>query len=332
MANIRDVAVAADVSPATVSRVLNGGPVNAATRERVQQIIQKLDFKPNASARSLGLGRAGMIGVIVPSMVYAFYSQIVEGIARSLAESRYEMALRISYHKSGAEEVIIRLLGEKRADALIIVTPRDFRNQLGGVFPKDIPAVFIDGPPHGRISAVSGDNYDGGYQAGRHLIELGHKVIGAILGPKSSQESQRRLDGFRFALNQANIDLEEAYIQYADYMTEGGQKAAQDLLDLPKPPSAVFCANDLMAYGLYLTAESRNITIPARLSIVGYDDSPMSQWVRPTLTSVRQPTYTMGEKAVSYILDRIQGRTNKEGNEYLLPVELIKRASTSAMV
>jgi LacI family transcriptional regulator len=332
MANIRDVAVAANVSPATVSRVINGGPVNAKTRERVQQIIHKLDFKPNASARSLGLRKAGMIGVIVPSMVYAFYSQIVEGIARSLAESRYEMALRISYHKSGAEEMIMRLLGEKRADALIIITPRDFQNQLEGVFPNDLPAVFIDGFPHRHISAVSGDNFDGGYQAGRHLIALGHRDLGVILGPRSSPESEQRLDGFRFALNQANIELNEVYIRYADYMTEGGQKAAIDLLDLPKPPSAIFCVNDLMAYGLYLAAESRGINIPAKLSVVGYDDSPMSQWVRPTLTSVRQPTYAMGEKAVSYILDLIQGRTKKESNEFLLPVELINRSSTAAIV
>lgn len=329
MANIRDVAAAANVSAATVSRVLNGGPVKTSTREKVLEIIESMNFKPNAYARGLGLGRAGMFGVIVPAMVYGFYAQVVEGIARKLAETNYELALRISYHRSGAEDILARLLGEKRVDALIIVTPREFcYNNASQDFPQDIPVIFIDGRPTGQIPAISGNNVDGGYQAGKHLLELGHRHCGVILGAKHCTESADRLAGFEMALESHGFTLDPHAIRYSNYMTDGGRKASLDLLSSSQRPTALFCANDMMAHGALQAAETLGLRVPEDLSIIGYDNSPMAEWVRPTLTTIHQPMEEMGEAGVSYLLRRIEGRNLPLESQILLPVNLVKRSST----
>lgn len=329
MANIRDVATMANVSAATVSRVINGGPVKAATREKVLKTIETLNFIPNANARGLGLGRAGMFGVIVPTMVYGYYAQIVEGIARALAQTHYEMALRVSYHQSGAEDILVRLLGEKRVDALIIVTPREFNGKSSCQdFPSDIPIVFLDGSSSDQISAISGNNFDGGFQAGRHLMELGHHKCGMILGQTHCTESAERLAGFRKALALDGVTLEERNLRYSNYMTEGGQQVALELLSESSRPTALFCANDLMAYGALLAAESLGIKVPEDLSIIGYDNTSVAEWARPPLTTIHQPTMAMGEAGVAYLLKQIEEKESPHTKQMLLPVNLVKRSST----
>lgn len=329
MANIRDVAAAAQVSAATVSRVINGGPVKSATREKVLKTIDAMNFKPNAYARGLGLGRAGMFGVIVPAMTYGYYAQVVEGISRALMKTHYELALRVSYHETGSEEVLAKLLGEKRVDALIIITPREFGYPASPQgFPSDIPVVFLDGSPTEKIPAISGNNFDGGYQVGKHLLELGHERFGVILGQRHCTESSERLAGFKFALEQAHFTFDESNLHYSDYMIEGGRHAAQKLLSKTHRPTAIFCANDMMAYGTLEAAESLGLKVPDDLSIVGYDDTPMAEWVRPSLTTVYQPKTEMGEAGVGYLLRWIQDKEPAEQQHLLLPVHLIRRSST----
>jgi LacI family transcriptional regulator len=331
MPNIRDVAAAAGISYATVSRVLNGGPVNEETKERILKAMRKLNYKPNAYARGLGLGRFGVIGVIVPGIVYSYFGSMIEGICSALAKAGYEMMLRVTHHQGGAERIVINLLKEKRVDGLIIITPREvLQNKNGEALHIEVPMVFLDGPSTQKIISVTGDNCNGGYIVGKHLLGLGHRHFAIILGQEFCSESHERLDGFRKALSEAEITLDNAQIISSNYMEDGGRVAGKQLLSQPVPPTAIFCCNDMMALGVLQTAKSMGLDVPRDLSIVGYDDSSQAEWSSPALTTVRQPSHQMGVTGVERLLAQVEGEKSPAGTRIVLPVELVVRDSSAA--
>lgn len=329
MPNIRDVAALANVSSATVSRVLNGGPVNQATRQKIQKAMQQLDYTPNAYARGLGLGRSGVIGVIVPGIIYSYYGTMVEGIGSTL-ETDYEMVLRVTYHLDNAESIIVNLLAEKRVDGLIVITPREvFQAKVKDEFQTQIPMIFLDGPSSSHIDSVTGDNFTGGQTVGQHLCGLGHTRLAIIMGQDYCSESLERLAGFRQALVEHGLQLPDEYMVHSNYSIEGGHQAAHGLLSLPQPPTAIFCCNDMMALGTLQAAEDLGIELPRRLSIVGYDDAFQAPWTRPALTTVRQPSFEMGVTGAKRLLEQITQKELGDGRKIVHPVELIVRNSTA---
>lgn len=329
MPNIRDVAAAAGTSYATVSRVLNGGPVNEETKERILQAMRDLNYKPNAYARGLGLGRFGVIGVVVPGIVYSYYGQMIEGIGNVLAKAGYEMMLRVTHHQGGAERIVINLLKERRVDGLIIITPREIlRSKKEESLLKEVPIIFLDGPSSQKIGSVAGDNLQGGIIVGQHLLALGHRRMAIVLGQTFCSESHERLAGFRQSLREAGLTLDDHFIISSNYMEDGGRTAGQQLLARPDRPTAIFCCNDMMALGVLQTAKALGIRVPEELSIVGYDDASQAQWSNPALTTVRQPCQRMGVVGTEHLLAIIEGNEPPVGERITLPVELVVREST----
>ncbi|NLG83166.1 MAG: LacI family transcriptional regulator [Firmicutes bacterium] len=293
MTTIMEVARAAGVSKSTVSRVLNGVPVSEEARRRVEAAIAALNFKPNAQARGLSLRRSHLIGVVVPEIARIFYGEVLEGIESALAETGFEMIVCSTRNRQGREWGLTKLLWSKRVDGLILVTPREFSPQALKSLKGEFPVVLVDGTSD-SFSSISVDNFAGGFMATEHLLRLGHRRIGLILGP-DTRESDQRLRGYKKALADYDCRFVPELIRSGDYLFDSGFTAMEELLALPERPTAVFAASDLMAIGALKAAEAHGIKVPEDLALVGFDDIEAARWTSPALTTIRQPLRQLGE-------------------------------------
>ena len=295
VATIKDVAEQAGVAKSTVSRVFNGASVSQETRRRVEAVVQQLNFKPNAQARGLSLRRSHLIGVVVPEIARPFYGEILVGIESALTADGYDMVLCSTNNSKGRELALTKLLGGKRVDGLIIVTPRSISfgklKQLQN--DREMPVVLVDGSST-KFSSVSVDSYTGSYLATEHLLRLGHRRVGLIAGLET-EECRERVRGYAEALKKYGCPFVHDLVRPGDYLFTSGGRAMAELLDLAEPPTAVFATSDLMAIGALKTLESRGIAVPGDIALVGFDDIEAAQWTTPTLTTVRQPMRRLGE-------------------------------------
>lgn len=329
MANISDVAREAGVSKSTVSRVINcNNIVSEEMRVRVTRAMKKLDFQPNAQARSLSLKRNNFIGVIVPEIRRPFYGEIIDGIEETLVNAGYYLALCSTHNQPGHELNLARLMRERRVDGLIIVTPRELDSKtLQNLAAEKFPVTLIDGTAKALVSSVIIDNYEGARTAVRHLIKLGHRRIGLIAG-LDTPECRERLRGYREALETANIAFDPSLVVRGDYLEESGASATEKLLSLHGRPSAVFATSDLMAIGALRTMRSYGLQVPDDISLVGFDDIEPARWVSPMLTTIRQPLRQMGEIGAKKMLKILNGE-EPEITRIVLSGELIERESSA---
>jgi DNA-binding LacI/PurR family transcriptional regulator len=329
MANISDVAREAGVSKATVSRVINGNSVvSEEMRMRVTRAMKRLNFQPNAQARSLSLKKSNFIGVIVPEIRRPFYGEIIDGIEETLVNAGYYLALCSTHNRPGHELNLARLMRERRVDGLIIVTPRELDSKtMQDLADEKFPVTLIDGTAKALVSSVIIDNYEGARVAVRHLIKLGHKRIGLIAG-LDTPECRERLRGYRETLEAANIAFDPALVVRGDYLEESGASAMEQLLKLHEPPSAVFATSDLMAIGALSAIRNHDLQVPDDIALVGFDDIEPARWVTPSLTTVRQPLRQMGEIGAKKMLKILNGE-EPEITRIVLSCELIERESTA---
>lgn len=329
MANISDVAREAGVSKATVSRVINGNSVvSEEMRMRVTRAMKRLNFQPNAQARSLSLKKSNFIGVIVPEIRRPFYGEIIDGIEETLVNAGYYLALCSTHNRPGHELNLARLMRERRVDGLIIVTPRELDSKtMQDLADEKFPVTLIDGTAKALVSSVIIDNYEGARVAVRHLIKLGHKRIGLIAG-LDTPECRERLRGYRETLEAANIAFDPALVVRGDYLEESGASAMEQLLKLHEPPSAVFATSDLMAIGALSAIRNHDLQVPDDIALVGFDDIEPARWVTPSLTTVRQPLRQMGEIGAKKMLKILNGE-EPEITRIVLSCKLIERESTA---
>jgi LacI family transcriptional regulator len=306
---IHDIAREAGVSPSTVSRVLNGTvPVAEDKRAAVLAVIEKRKYRPNIVARGLARGTTGAIGVLTQAISSQFYGEILFGIEQGLRGSAYHAVFASANWQTDEELEALDLLMERRVDALVV---------LGGLIPderlarvaEDIPLVAVGRSIAGlEPHCLRVDDELGAYRATHYLIELGHRRIVHITGALSHQDARDRRTGYFRALDEAGIPIDPQLVVDGDYTERSGLLATQALLSRGTLFTAIFSANDQMAYGARLALFRRGIRVPEDISLVGFDDLTGSAYIIPPLTTIRQPTNDMGLQAAQAVLRLLDGQ------------------------
>jgi LacI family transcriptional regulator len=329
-ATIRDIADLAGVSIATVSRVINDRPdVAPETRENVLQVVRAHGFSTNRGARGLSSGRTGMIGLTLPLVADAYFGPMLGGAAEALYERDMRIVLAPTLHEHDREVSLLERLMRGTTDGAILMLPEESADELQMLQRQGFPFVVVDpreAPPEG-IACVAAMHAAGAKQATEHLLELGHRRIGAIAGAPGWYATEERLLGFRAALAGAGILLDRELVVYSDWRIPRGTEAAEQLLALPDPPTAIFGFNDNVAIGALHAARNRGLSVPDDLSIVGFDDTEQAMIVTPQLTSVRQPLAEMGRMGVSLLIRIIEGQ-RVDAMRLELSTKLVVRGST----
>lgn len=329
MASIRDVARRAVVSPATVSHVLNGTRyVSPELTQRVMEAVGELDYQPDAVARSLRRRQTQTIGLLIPSLEIPFFASVAYHIERAAFERGYNVTVCNSNWQEDGEQQLLRNLVARRIDGLFCISATMESSKIMPVLDAGVAVVMLERQMDGLdLDAVGIDNRRGAYEATQHLIELGHKRIGIVLGMRISTISDQRLVGFCEAMQDAGLPVDSALRFGGDYWAESGRRAVAYFLELAQPPTAIFAFNDLMAFGALQALAERGIRVPHDVAVLGFDGIPLSEYTTPALTTVRQPLAEMGETAAELLLQRINGDTETARFVRLEP-ELVVRGST----
>lgn len=299
---IIDVARAAGVSYATVSRVLNDDPyVKLETRERVSAALDRMGYVANRQARSLRTGRSQMIGLLVRDLGTGYVGEIVAGIDAEIAGTDREMLLFTTHQQAREPEYVATIVGGM-ADGLLLVLPFDVEPYGELLAQRRFPYVLIDYEGSAVGPAVSCTNRQGVYEGTSYLFSLGHRRIGFITGNMAMGSARSRLLGYRQALSDHGLAEDPALVVEGDYQQPAGHAGALALLALPNPPSAIFASNDVMAFGAMDAIRNVGLRIPQDVSVLGFDDVPQAAGVSPALTTVHQPLHEMGRQAVQMLL------------------------------
>lgn len=326
-ATVYDIARRAGVSASTVSRILNGSAkVAADKRQAVEDAIQELNFRPNLMAQYLKTGQSMTLGVLTQHVESPFSNEMLRGVEHTLQGMEY-VPLIVSGHWNAEEEVErLRLLVARRVDGLIILTGH-VNQQTLLEFSQQIPIVATG---HNimteRVHSFSINNRLGGYMATRYLLDLGHRDIAHIVGLPDHNDAIERHHGYRQALVSAGIEYDPSLVIQGDFAEVGGLNAVKKLVESGRKFSAIFCANDQTCYGAILGLKQCGLRVPEDVSLIGFDDLPLSTYSNPPLTTVRQPIYEMGVKMVKTLLGLIE---NTELNSDELPeLSIVVRDTT----
>lgn len=328
MPRIQDVAAKAAVSIATVSRVLNKSDhkVSVETRRKVLKAIKELDYRPNALARGLHMKKTMTIGVIIPDISNHYYAEIVRGIQDIADREGYNIILQNTDRKQDRIVKSIYLLREKIADGIIF---------SGGIIHGFEPLsalkelrqrVVVIGRHDVNFPAVVVENIDGATLAVQHLIDLGHNRIGFIGGAENSTTASDRLTGYKNALAQNGYLFDDKLIRYGNLTPKSGYREARSLLANNHRPTAIFAANDQMAFGAIYAAKAIGMNVPEDLSVIGFDNIPLGSYFVPPLTTIEIPMYSLGTKAMEMLVNLISEKRHLRTR--LFKTKLIVREST----
>jgi LacI family transcriptional regulator len=330
--SIYEVASSAGVSVATVSRVLNGkGPVSADARDRVLQAVKVLGYVPHSAARSLSTRRTMNIGVLLPDVYGAFFSEIVRGIDLAARAAGYHVLVSGS-HSDLAETTAVLQALHGRIDGLILLTAGIGGQWLRNTLPSRLPVVLLhNSEAGGDHDSIRIDNRFGARLAADHLLDLGHRRIALICGPPENTDAEERLRGFREALAARGLAADPDLELPGDFAEESGFRAGERLADRQVLPTAVFAANDAMAIGCLAALRGRGLRVPGDVSLVGFDDIPIVRYLTPALTTVHVPIAEIGGRALQRLVDVLQGGDEiAKQNDVVTPL-LAVRASTGAV-
>jgi LacI family transcriptional regulator len=326
---MRDVAQRAGVSVTTVSHVINGTRfVSPELQGRVLEAMKALRFRPNMLARSLRLKETRIIGLLVPDNVNPFFAQVSRVVEDAGFEAGYSVILCNCDGKLEKELAYVDLLSAKQVDGIIFIATGGDKQIVDLLREIGIPFVMADRQVESAdVDIVLVDNFQGGYQATRHLLALGHRRIGCITGPHEATPSADRVRGYRAALAESGFDEEEDLIVTGDFRHDGGELAMLQLLDLAEPPTAVFACNDLMAIGALSALWSRGLRVPENISLIGFDDIPEARLTIPPLTTVAQPIAEIGKRATEMLIERASSQAPISRRQVTLAVRLVERGS-----
>ncbi len=323
---INDVANTAGVSINTVSRILNGtAQVAADKRHRVLEAVKILGYRTSVQSQSLLRGRSQTIGIITPDMSSAFYAAALAGVEYNLSNSGFYPLFASAHWQAETETMGIHVLLSRGVDGLVVMgglSSDRFLNELAERLPIAIMGRIVPGL---ETQSIAIDNVEGAILATKHLIELGHRRIAHIGGPRSNTDAQARLLGYRNALEQHNIEFNPNLIVEGDWLETSGMIALESILARGSSFSAIFAANDQMALGAHLGLTRRNLRVPDDISLVGFDDLPGTAFSNPPLTTVRQPMTLMGRAVAHHVVATLQNQTYTFEP---LKAELIVREST----
>jgi LacI family transcriptional regulator len=332
MPTIREVAEQAQVSVATVSHVINRTRfVDPETQARVRQAIQTLGYRPNLLARSLRRRETRTIGLLVPDNANPFFAEFARVVEDVVFAEGYSVILCNSDRSETKEETYIDVLLSKQIDGLILISSTDRSDLLQHVVDVGVPMVVVDrNPADVAVSYVLVANEQGGYLAGRHLIDLGHRRVGCIGGPSEGNPSWERVVGFARALGEVGPQLAPEALVQGDFRYGGGEAGMQALLDRGLGLTAVFATNDLMAIGAMITLRRAGLRVPEDISVIGFDNILQASTTIPPLTTVEQSVNELGQATVRLLLDKILKRTTEPAC-LTIPTRLVERESCRAL-
>ena len=327
---ISDIARQMDVSKTTVSRILNGkSDVAPETKERILKYIGQMGYVPSALARSLSKGHSHLVGIVVPSLTDAWTLELLRGVSEIVERSPYNIVLFALGTAETTRTFLETTLPMGLLAGLILVLPPPNLTQINSLLSSDFPVILIDDrgdyPGYGSISVT---NYQGAWDATKHLLQLGHTRIGYISGPLEARYFRDRLAGYKAALADAGVVPEKELVTICEATKAGAADVVRGWLK-GIPPTAIFASIDMMAYGALETLLADGKHVPEDIALVGFDDLPASAYLQPPLTTVKEPMVLMGQTAAQLLLEWVQsGALTRKHVE--LHTELIIRASCGA--
>lgn len=327
---IYDIAKAAGVSIATVSKVINGtGRISTETRERVNEIMQELDYQPSVVASALTGKSTFTIGLLIPDLANPLYAEIARSVEDRGRELGFNLVMCSTDNNVRREGDYITFLKQKQVDGIIISTGISDEEHLHNLVRQKIPVALVtrDIPSLAAVS-VKVDDFLGGYQAASHLIGLGHRHIAVIAEDLKLTTSKERVRGCRYALEEAGIDCGPSFVTESVSTVEEGRRHALELLRSESPPTAIFAGNDLLAIGAVQAAKELRLSIPWDLSVIGFDNTLLAGIVDPPLTTMAQPIAQMGKQVMDLIIAEVHEPSKAKQKIVLMP-ELVIRQSTT---
>ncbi len=330
---IRDVALHAGVSTATVSRVLARiGTPRPETVAAVMAAVEQLGYRPSGVARSLKLQATRTLGLIVTDIQNPFFPELVRAVDDAATELGYTILLGSAADDDERAMAYLDLMVDRRVDGLIVASSQLTERHWAWLVDAPIPVVVVNAEPAGtRVPVIVSDNEAAGRAAVEHLAALGHERIGYIRGPDAYAATGPRLTGFRAGIAAAGLPQESARVAAADGREDGGRRAAAELLDADPGITAIACYNDMTAIGAMRALRAAGRRVPDDVSIVGCDDIAVAAWVDPPLTTVAQQKAAMGRMAVDWLLDALaRGRATASTDVVRLPVSIRVRESTAS--
>ncbi len=321
MATIKDVARHAGVSITTVSHVINGTRfVSEKLTQRVFDAMKDLKYSPNIIARSLRSGKTKTIGLVVPDILNPYFAEFSREIEDKGFEHGYNVILCNTDENLAKEEQYVNGLISKQVDGLIFFSSGVYKSFKDNPNKDDIPIVVTDRESEGVTSdVVLIDNFKGGYEATRYLISIGHRRIACISGPSLIRPSAQRVDGYLQALDEAGIPFDEELLMMGDFRYNGGEEQMAALLELPEQPTAIFACNDMMAIGATRAIRDAGFNVPDDYSVVGFDNTPLSRYVFPQLTTIGQPVKEMADLAIELLIEKIKIKEDQKRKKDLQP-------------
>jgi LacI family transcriptional regulator len=325
---IRDVAEAAELSPAAVSRYLNGDIVLPKTSaSRIDRAVQELNYQPNRLARNLSMGQSKMIGLIIPDISNPFFATLACAVEEVAFKAGYGVLLCNTQNDREREFSYLKLLSGRQLDGILFLTNQAENPELAEILQRNRNVVLIDEDVPG-VSAprIFSENRAGGYLATRHLLENGHERIAFIGGPKNLLSTRERFTGFENALQERGLKPITQLVRFGPYTSDFGRDTAIRFFETKKRPTAIFASSDYVALGVLNAAHRAELEIPESLSLIGFDDMPLAELLQPPLTTVRQSAQNLGAEGTRVLLNVIAGEPF-ERVETRLPVQLIQRGS-----
>ena len=334
---IRELARLSGVSVGTVSRALNGyTDVRRETRERIVRLARELDYTPAAAARTLVTQRSHVIGVFLetgkghPDLQHPFFHEVLVGLKGCIGGEGYDLLLFASERPGNGygDHSYLKRCRHHDVDGAALMGVDADDGELRRLLRSELPCVGVDVELTGTCTGyVMSDNVLGAGVAVRHLHELGHRRIATITGLLDKKPGIDRLRGYREACQDLALGYRDEYVAYGDFYFESGHQAAQRLLALDEPPTAIFAASDMMAIGVIRAAAEAGLTVPDDLSVVGFDDIQLAQYMHPPLTTLAQDKPGLGVEAARVLLRQIEGA--ESAAPVTLPIDLIVRGSTA---
>jgi LacI family transcriptional regulator len=330
--SIHEVAKRARVSIATVSRTINGVPTVAPhLSKRVWRVIEELNYYPNTQARALVSGRSRIFGLVVSEITNPFFPEILQEFEDIAVQNNYEILTTSTVHDPKRLTLSVRRMIERRVEGVAVVTFGLEEALFDELKSRNVPLVFIDvGPPLPRISNIRIDYQHGIRQAVQHLAALRHQRIAFISGPLTLRSAVARQRSFLQSMEEIGLPVEPKCVIEGNHTMEGGIAAMKQLMALPKSPSAVMCSNDMTAIGVLRESYDLGLHIPRDLSVIGFDDIRMAQFVIPPLTTVKMSQTEIARLAFNALLAEVQRKApSPTGSEYILRTSLVLRHSTA---
>jgi DNA-binding LacI/PurR family transcriptional regulator len=330
--DIREIAKRAKVSTATVSRAINRVPtVDPQLAKRVWKVVDQLGYYPNTQARALVSGKTRIFGLIVSEITNPFFPEVVQSFEDIAVQHNYEILLTSTVHDPKRMELSVRRMIERRVEAVAILTFGMEESLLEGLRYRKVPLAFVDvGPPVPGVCNIRINYLNGIRQAVQHLAALRHTRIAFVTGPLHLKSALARREAFRESMEEIGLEVIPELIVVGDHTMEGGMRALEEVLNLRDAPSGILCSNDMTAIGVMREAYERGITVPRDLSVVGFDDIRLAQFMIPPLTTVQMSQTELARLAFTALLNEVEGDSAAEPgrSEYTLNTSLVLRRST----